>query len=123
MTISKIKLAWKYLTGGMGSVTDYLLDVLNAALAKIDPEKRETIQAVLNVAQKVLATLTACQWLCPTKWQTAYNKTVTAVLTVTVSLGDLVLTVDELLTIQNDFNAAVVSWKSDDDETCVELKG
>ena len=37
MNISKIKMAWKYLTGGIGSVADYLLDVLNSAIASIDP--------------------------------------------------------------------------------------
>ena len=33
MDISKLKIAWKYIFGGIGSVVDYLLDLLNTALA------------------------------------------------------------------------------------------
>lgn len=118
MDISKFKIAIKYLFGGMGSVVDYLLDVLNAALAKIDPENRAKVQAALNIAEKVLATLIALKWLCPTKWQTAYSETVEAVSVVVESLDDLNLTADELKKIQAEFAEAVAAWKGPDDETC-----
>lgn len=41
MNISKLKIVWKWLTGGIGSVADYLLDVLNDALAKVDGNNRQ----------------------------------------------------------------------------------
>ena len=121
MDISKIKIAWKYLTGGMGGVVDYLLDTLNRALASIPADNKAKIQAVLNVAEKVLATLNALQWLCPTKWQTAYRASVAAVLAVTDALADLTITGAEFTSVRVSFNAAVLAWKSDDDDTCITL--
>ena len=59
MDISKIKILFKYVFGGIGSVVDYLLDVLNRALDKIDPEKKEQVQAALNLARRVLSALEA----------------------------------------------------------------
>ena len=118
MDISKFKILWKYVFGGMGSVVDYLLDLLNKALAALDPAKKEKIQGVLNLARRVLSTLAAMEWLCPTKWQTAYAKTVKAVTTVCNALDDLTLTAEELERIKADFEAAVKEWKSPDDETC-----
>ena len=73
MNISKLKIAFKYLFGGMESVVDYLLDIANAALAAIDPDKRAKIAAAYNTLCKVLATLTALAWLVPTRWQSAYR--------------------------------------------------
>lgn len=120
MDISKFKIAWKLVFGGMGSVVDYLLDILNKALAALDPAKKEKIQAVLNLARRVLSALTALEWLCPTKWQTAYTKTIKAVTTVCDALDDLTLTAEELERIKADFEEAVKAWKSPDDETCVD---
>ena len=120
MNISKIKMAWKYLTGGIGSVADYLLDVLNSAIASIDPSKKEKIQAALNVAERVLAALKALQWLCPTRWQTAYSKAVDSVASVVVAFADLKLTPSELEEVKKAFAEAVAAWKAPDDETCVE---
>ena len=120
MNISKLKLVLKYLTGGVGSVADYLLDVLNAALANIDPANKQKIQLALNTAQRVAATLSAFAWLCPTRWQTAYAKTIAAVEAVTASLADLKLEPAELERIKSAFSAAVGAWRSPDDETCVD---
>lgn len=120
MDISKLKLVWKYITGGMGKVVDYLLDILNQALAKLDPSKKEQIQAVLNLAKRVLAILKNLRFLCPTKWQTAYDETVEAVEAVVDAMEDLKLTPEELEKIVKEFKEAVEAWKSDDDETCVD---
>lgn len=122
MDISKFKIAWKYLVGGMGAVVDYLLDILNAALAALDPERKEQIQSVLNLARRVLATLKAMEWLCPTRWQTAYALTIKAVSEVVDAFSDLQITKDELEKIRAAFKAAVLAWKSGDDETCVDCK-
>ena len=127
MNISGIKLVWKTVIGflnpfgnAVSSVASYLLDVLNSALAKIDPKRKDNIQAALNIANRVLSVLVALKWLCPTKWQTAYAATIAAVTVVVNALQDLQLTTEELANIRNDFNAAVIAWKGDDDETCID---
>ena len=119
MKISKLKLVWKYITEGIGGVADYLLDLLNSALASIDPANKTKVQACLNVATAVLSALIALQFLCPVKWQTAYKETVEAVVAVVSALEDLSITADELLTVQKEFGEAVMAWKGPDDETCV----
>lgn len=119
MKISKFKLAMKYLFGGMGSVVDYLLDILNQALSKVDPKRKEQVHGVLNIAEKVFAILRAFQWLCPTKWQSAYAKTISAVEVITFVMDDFVLTDEEFVQVKTRFTDAIAAWKSDDDETCV----
>ena len=120
MKISKLKLVWKYITEGIGGVADYLLDLLNSALASIDPANKTKVQACLNVATAVLSALIALQFLCPVKWQTAYKETVEAVAVVVASLEDLAVTVEELAKVQKEFNEAVCAWKGPDDPTCVD---
>lgn len=117
MNISAFKCVLKYLTGGVGGVADYLLDALNEVLGKVDPEKKKTVQAALNVTDKVFSSLLAFKWLCPTKWQTAYSETIEAVTAVSMALSDLVVTKEELETIKSAFAGAVKAWKSDDGET------
>lgn len=122
MDISKFKIVWKYLFGGIGSVVDYLLEILNTALAALDPAKKEKVQAVLNLALKVLAALKTLQFLCPVKWQTAYGLTVKAVQTLVTDLEDLNVTQEEMNEIIKEFKAAVEAWKSPDDATCVDCE-
>lgn len=120
MNISKFKLAVKYLFGGIGSVVDYLLDILNQALAKVDPGRKEQTQAALNIALRVLSTLKAFEWLCPTKWQSAYAKTLAAVERTVTAFDDFILTADEFAALKDAFASAVSAWKSPDDDTCVD---
>lgn len=116
--MSRLKLAIKLLFG-IGSAVSYALEALNKALAAIDPSKKEKIQHALNVAEQVLSVLQTLKFLCPTKWQTAYAKSVLAVQQVVFALADLALTEDELKQISADFSTAVIAWNGDDDETCV----
>ena len=127
MNISRLTLAWKALTGLInpwGSVAanlaDYALGVLNTAFAGLSVSKKERIMAVLNTAVRVLSILRAVQWLCPTKWQSAYLETILAVSDVCDALEDLQLTMEELTSVRAKFEAAVKAWNSPDDETCVE---
>lgn len=119
MKISKLRLAWEYLWSGMGGVVDYLLGLLNSALDSIDPDNKQKIQGALNVAEVVLSALSAFQWLCPVKWQTAYRETIEAVVVVVSSLSDLSLTKTELDDIRKEFFEAMAAWKGPDDDTCV----
>ena len=116
--MSKLKLLIK-LIFGIGSAVSYALEVLNRAIAGIDPAKKEKIQHALNVAEQVLATLQTLKFMIPVKWQTAYAKSVLAVQEVVFALADLALTPEELKKISGEFNAAVLEWNGDDDETCV----
>lgn len=120
MNISKLTIAFKYIFGGMGSVVDYLLEVLNNALNSIDPENKKKIQAAANVALKVASTLKTLQFLCPTKWQSAYMATISSVECVLYALDDFKLEEYELQAIQDDFKKTIIAWKGDDDETCVD---
>ena len=114
MTISKFKIAVKFLFGGMESVVEYLLGVANAALAAIDPTKRAKIAAAYNTLCKVLATMSSLAWLVPTRWQSAYKATVYAVSDAAEALKDFKIEAAELTKVKDAFNAAVLAWRIGD---------
>ena len=121
MNISKFKLVISFLFGGgVSGVIEYALGVLKRALDGLTDATRTKIQAALNLALKVLSVLEAVRILVPTKWQTAYAKTIEAVKETVSSLSDLDLTKDELGIICDRVTAAIDAWKSPDDETCVD---
>lgn len=126
MNISKFKIAFKYLFGGIDSVMEYLLEIVNAALAKIDTENRAKIAAAYNTILNVLATLNALAWLCPARWQSAYRNTIGAVEAVANALMDFTIEPAELTKVRDAFNAAVIAWRgcdvpdTDVDFNCVE---
>ena len=120
MKISTLTMAFKYVFGGIGSVVDYLLDILNNALNSLDPNDQKKIQAVSNIALKIASVLKTLQFLIPTKWQNAYDSIIVAVERVFVALEDLKVENAELSEIQDSFKEAVIAWKGDDDETCVD---
>lgn len=119
MDISKFKIFWNYITGGMGKVVDYLLGLVNTALTGIEGDNKEKITGVLNICEHVIATLVALKWLCPTKWQIAYVKTIDAVYYVVAALRDFKIEKEELEKVQASFIEAIKEWDGDDDETCV----
>jgi len=123
MNISNWKLVTTFLFGGgVSGVIEYVLEVLKNALASLTDTSKAKIQAVLNLALKVLSVLEAVKILVPTKWQSAYTLTIAAVSECVSSLTDLELTKPELDIICDKITAAVKAWKSPDDDTCVELK-
>lgn len=121
MNISKFKLIISFLFGGgVSGVVEYALGVLKRALDGLTDTTRTKIQSALNLSMKVLSILEAVKILVPTKWQTAYAKTIEAVKETVKSLSDLDLTKDELDVICDRVTAAIDAWKSPDDETCVD---
>ncbi len=121
MNISKFKIVMSFLFGGgVSGVIEYALGVLKRALDGLTDTTKEKIQAALNLSMKVLSILEFCKILVPTKWQTAYAKTVEAVQEAVKSLSDLDLTKGELDIICDRVTAAIAAWKSPDDETCVD---
>lgn len=131
MNISKIKLGWTAVCGllnpfgsMLGNIVDYLLDVLNRALAGLTDNTKEKIGTVIVTAKNVMDILLKIQLFIPTKWQYAYRETVESVQTVIDSLEDLELTSAELSAIRKEFGEAVAAWKDDGDcASCVALVG
>ncbi len=114
MNISKLKIAFKLLFGGMESVVDYLLDIANAALAAIDPDKRAKVAAAYNTLSRILATMNSLAWLVPTRWQSAYRMTIAAVSDAADALADFKIEDAELTKVKDAFNAAVLAWRGGD---------
>lgn len=114
MNISKLKIAIKLLFGGMESVVEYLLDIANAALAAIDPDKRAKVAAAYNTLCRILATMNSLAWLVPTKWQSAYRMTIAAVSDAADALADFKIDAAELTKVKDSFNAAVTAWRGGD---------
>ena len=127
MNISKFKMGLTALCGFLNpanilhplesasiNVVEYLIDVVNVALAAIDPSKRTTIAAAYNTTLKILATLKTLEWLVPTKWQSAYGLLLQAVMIATHSLADFKIEYSELTNVKDAFNAAVAAWRGGD---------
>lgn len=121
MNISKWKVVWKFITGGSVGVVDYLLTVLKNALNGLGDATKEKIQAVLNLAMKILSIAQAVRIFVPVKYQLAYDLTIKALRTLIASLQDLEITGAELKALIDGYNEAYAAWMSPDDETCVDL--
>ena len=69
MNVSKIKIAWKFLTGWREGVLDYALDVSNTFADRLPNAKKEDLKEHLATAHNILGTLSSLSWLCPTRWK------------------------------------------------------
>lgn len=121
MNISKWKVVWNFITGGGVGVVDYLLTVLKNALNGLGDATKEKIQAVLNLAMKILSIAQAVRIFVPVKYQLAYDLTIKAIQTLIAALQDLEITGTELQALVDGYNEAYAAWMSPDDETCVDL--
>lgn len=121
MNISKWKVVWNFITGGGVGVVDYILTVLKNTLNGLGDVTKEKIQAVLNLAMKILSIAQAVRIFIPVKYQLAYDLTIKALQTLTASMQDLEITGAELQALVNGYNEAYAAWMSPDDETCVDL--
>ena len=115
MSISKIKVLWKFLTGGREAVLDYVLEVANNLVARVATAKQEEIKGYLSVAQSLLTKLDGYYWLCPAKWQRAYTVTLAAFADVIAALSDLKVTADEVNGVIAAFQNAYCTWHTDDE--------
>lgn len=113
MNISKLKLAWKFITGGREGILDYCLDVANTIADRIPNAKKEEIGKYLAMARKVLDTMSAVSWLCPKKWLAAYEETVAAFGALVAAFDDLKVTPDELKKVCNSFRIAYAAWRAE----------
>ena len=113
MNISKLKLAWKFITGGREGVLDYALDCANTFADRIADAKREDIKSCLSTARNILDTLNSLSWLCPSKWRQAYVLTLSAFADLVAALDDLKVTQDELTAVCNAFRIAYAAWRAE----------
>lgn len=113
MNISKLKLAWKFITGGREGVLDYALDCANTFADRIADAKREDIKSYLSTARNILDTLNYLSWLCPSKWRHAYSLTLSAFEDIVAALDDLKVTKDELTAVCNSFRIAYAAWRTE----------
>ena len=117
MNISKIKIIWKFVTGGREAVLDYILGIANDFAARLDDQKKSDVAAYLGVAENILGALEGLAWLVPSKWHTAYADTITAFNAVVLALGDLKVTPDEVANVTADFRTAYQAWMLPDEVT------
>ena len=113
MNISKLKLAWKFITGGREGVLDYALDIANTFADRLPDAKKEDIKDYLATARNLLATLDSLSWLCPSKWRPAYVLTLAAFADLVDALDDLKVTQDELTAVCNAYQLAYASWRAE----------
>ena len=113
MNISKLKLAWNFLTGGREGLLDYALDVANTFADRLADAKREDIKSYLSTAHNILGTLKSISWLCPSKWRQAYALTLSAFADLVAALNDLKVTPDELTAVCNAFRIAYAAWRAE----------
>lgn len=113
MNISKLKLAWKFITGGREGVLDYALDIANNFTNRIADAKKEEIKDYLSTARRILGALDSISWLCPAKWLHAYTLTIGAFADLVAALEDLQITREELTTVCNAFQLAYSDWRAE----------
>lgn len=113
MNISKLKLAWKFITGGREGVIDYALDVANTFADRLADAKKEDLKSYLATASNILGTLDSLSWLCPSKWRHAYALTLSAFADIVSALDDLKVTKDELTAVCNAYQLAYAAWRAE----------
>lgn len=113
MNISKLKLVWKFLTGGREAVIDYALDVANTFADRLADAKKEDIGKWLATARRILSTLDALSCLCPSKWTDAYGLTLSAFSDLVDALDDLKVEKDELAKVADAFRLAYAAWRAE----------
>lgn len=113
MKISKLKIAWKFVTGGREGVLEYALDVANTFADRLPDEKKEDVGKCLATARNILSTLDALSWLCPAKWRQAYALTLQSFADLVAALDDLKVTTDELAALRDAFSVAYAAWRAE----------
>jgi hypothetical protein len=110
MNISKVKAAWAFLTGGWSGLAQYLLGLVNKALALCDAEKcRKCATIAISIAAIVK---TAVAVFAPEKYRDPAGKTVEALGVVAAALEDGKLTEEELNANIDNIAKCIEAWKA-----------
>lgn len=112
MSISKVKIAFKFIFGGKEAVIDYILGVLNSFLAQaaISDKTRDGYE----LAMKVLYYLQKYASWCPRKWEKEYSLLIQTVSTLTGVFQDTQITREEVEACIAQFQKAYAEWNSED---------
>lgn len=113
MEISKLKLVWRFITGGTSGVVEYLFEVANNAVNSLPGATKEKIRKVLEAIDGVLAFAVKYSWLCPERWRADYDVTVDALKSVSKAAEDLELTQEELGKVVDTWKIAYATWMAD----------
>ena len=113
MKISKLKIAWKFLTGGREGVLDYALDTANTFADRLPDAKKDDLKSYLATARSLLGTLTSLSCLCPSKWRQAYALTISAFADLVAALDDLKVTQVELTDVCSAYQLAYAAWRAE----------
>jgi hypothetical protein len=123
MDIGLIKTLAKLLFG-FDSFSQYMCDVVSSALERISADRRATIAAAYNSISRACAVMCTFTWLCPTRWQSAYQMLILAVSNTVDSLNDFRIEPAELTKAKDSFAAAVAAWNTPDvPDTDVDFNG
>ena len=109
MNISKFKVVLKYLTGGLASVVEYLLEQFNGLIAKLPAEDVARYAQLAKDIANFLANL--CDLISSEPKRNAAKLTADAFADLAAALIDSKITSEELDTIIDAVKAAVAAWK------------
>lgn len=111
MKISKLKALWSLVTGGWSGLIVYILEAINNALNKLDPEK---ISKVSEVVTHIGNALVALVPLLPSKYQNAADMTIAAISKLAEALKDGAVSEQELNDEIDAVKKAIQAWKEID---------
>lgn len=109
MNISKLKIVFKYMTGGVAGVVEYVLDAFNEAAAKLPSEDVAKYAALAGDAAKFVCS--CCGLIRDDAKKRAAQMTAAAFADLASALSDAKLTKDELDAVVASVKAAVAAWK------------
>lgn len=111
--MSKLRLAWAFLTGGPAKVLDYVLDRANDLVGGLPDAGKERPEGRLATAKRTLDALGSVSRLCPGGRKTAYGLAVQAFADVVAALSDPRLTQDGFAGVCDSFRVAYASWRAE----------
>lgn len=109
MEISKIKALWKLLTGGWAGLAEYILEAVNAWLAKLDKPKLAEASKIVRAISSALVVL--LETFLPARYKAAGRATVIELDTLAAAMEDGELTKAELNENIDAIEAAIKAWK------------
>jgi len=109
MNISKVKVALKYLTGGIESVIEYLLDLFNEMISKLPAEEVAKYAQLAKDISVFVGNL--CVLIKDDKKKIAAQATAQCFADLAVALYDSKMTKTELDALIDEVKAAIKAWK------------
>lgn len=112
MNISKLNIAWKFITGGREAVVDYVVGVLNDFIGREDIASK--VREGYELSMKVLGYLQKYASWCPKKWEREYSVLIATTSTLTGVFSDGKITSAEIAACTEQFKKAYEEWMKED---------